>query len=140
MKLEQQHLTIETPGRGMLEITDRVAATIRDSGIRTGLCQVFCRHTSASLTLTENADPSVRRDMERYMATAAPDGDPAHEHAMEGPDDMSAHIRTVLTDAGVTIPVSDGRPVLGTWQGVFLWEHRTRPHSRRLTVTVLGED
>ncbi len=140
MKLEQQHWTLDTPGRGMVEITDRVVTAVRDSGIRTGLCQVFCQHTSASLTITENADPSVRRDMERYMAAAAPDGDPAHEHAMEGPDDMSAHIRTVLTDAGVTLPVSDGRPVLGTWQGVFLWEHRTRAHSRRLTLTVWGTE
>jgi secondary thiamine-phosphate synthase enzyme len=137
--LHQQRLTIATPGRGTTEVSDRVAAIIRDSGVRTGLCHVFGHHTSASLMLCENADPTVRADLERFMARIAPDGDPAFRHHSEGPDDMPAHVRTVLTQTGLSIPVADGRAALGTWQGLYLWEHRQGPHQRQLTVTVVGE-
>jgi secondary thiamine-phosphate synthase enzyme len=130
---------IETRGRGTCDITREVAEQVAKSGVETGLCHVFIHHTSASLMLCENADPSVRRDLESFMARLAPDGDPAYEHDAEGPDDMPAHIRSVLTQMGLTLPVTQGRPGLGTWQGVYLWEHRTRGHRRRVTVTVQGE-
>jgi secondary thiamine-phosphate synthase enzyme len=103
-----------------------------------GICHVFLRHTSASLLVTENADPDVRRDLENFISRMAPDGDPAYLHSMEGPDDMPAHIRSVLTCTELTLPVRDGQLALGTWQGVYLWEHRTRPHRRRLDVTIIG--
>lgn len=134
----RQTFTVETPGRGTTELTDRLQASVRASGVGEGLCHVFVHHTSASLMLCENADPSVRRDLETFMARVAPDGDPAWEHDAEGPDDMPAHIRSVLTQTGLTLPVAGGRLDLGTWQGVYLWEHRHRPHRRRVTVTVTG--
>ena len=96
-------------------------------------------HTSASLMLTENADPDVRRDLEAFMARTVPDDDPLYRHTLEGPDDMSAHVRSVLTQSGLSVPVADGRCLLGTWQGIYLWEHRTMGHTRRVTVTVIGE-
>ena len=136
--IKQQSLTIETRGRGTVDITRDVADCVGAAGVTAGLCHVFVHHTSASLMLCENADPSVRRDLEAFMARLAPDGDPAYEHDAEGPDDMPAHIRSVLTQTGLSVPVIDGRPGLGTWQGVYLWEHRTRPHRRRVTVTVQG--
>ena len=108
------------------------------SAVRSGICHVFLRHTSASLLITENADPDVRRDLEAFISKLAPDGDPAYLHAMEGPDDMPAHIRSVLTASELTIPVRAGRLALGTWQGAYLWEHRLRPHRRRIDVTVIG--
>jgi len=126
-------------GRGSYELTDQVQQRVRESGIRTGLCHVFVHHTSASLVLCENADPSVRRDLDTFMARLAPDGDPLYEHSDEGADDMPAHIRTVLTHSEMTIPVSNGRAALGTWQGVYLWEHRHHPHTRQITVTVYGD-
>ena len=132
----QQHLTVETRGRGTYEITREVARATAASGVSTGLCHVFVHHTSASLILCENADPAVRRDLETFMANVVEDGDPRFEHADEGADDMAAHIRSVLTGMGLTLPVSGGRLALGTWQGVFLWEHRYRPHRRQVTVTV----
>lgn len=134
----RQTFTVETAGRGTTEITARLQAMVEGSGLEEGLCHVFVHHTSASLMLCENADPSVRRDLETFMGRIAPDGDPAWEHDAEGPDDMPAHIRSVLTQTGLTLPVADGRLDLGTWQGVYLWEHRHRPHRRRLTVTVQG--
>jgi secondary thiamine-phosphate synthase enzyme len=100
---------------------------------------VFTHHTSASLIISENADPSVRRDLERFMSRIVPDGDPSFEHDAEGPDDMPAHIRAVLTTTGLSVPISAGRLALGTWQGVYLWEHRHRPHRRQITITVMGE-
>ena len=109
------------------------------SGITNGLCHVFVHHTSASLMFCENADPSVRRDLETFMSRIAPDGDPVYEHASEGPDDMPAHIRSVLTQTEITLPVENGRPNLGTWQGLYLWEHRHQPHRRKITVTVVGD-
>lgn len=135
----QKQLSVQTNGRGTIEITDQVEGIVREAGIKTGLCQVFIHHTSASLMLCENADPSVRRDLEAFMARLAPDGDPLFEHTTEGPDDMPAHVRTVLTHTGLTIPVTHGRCGLGTWQGVYLWEHRRHGHWRRLTVTITGE-
>ena len=135
----QQQLTFDTSGRGTREITAEVQRQVTDSGIQTGLCHLFCQHTSASLILSENADPGVRRDLERFMARLAPDGDPLFEHDQEGPDDMPAHIRTILTDAALTLPITAGRCALGTWQGIYLWEHRSRPHRRHITVTLHGE-
>ena len=138
MRLEQTSFTVDTRGRGTLEISERIERAIAESHIQTGLCHVFIHHTSASLMLCENADPTVRRDLETFMARLAPDGDPAFAHQDEGPDDMPAHIRTVLTQTGLSIPVTGGRSGLGTWQGVYVWEHRTDPHRRRITVTVHG--
>lgn len=125
-------------GRGTYDITDRVAAVVRRSGADAGLCHVFIHHTSASLVLCENADPMVRRDLEAFMRRLVPDGDPLYDHTAEGPDDMPAHVRAILTKMDLTLPVSGGRPALGTWQGIYLWEHRTHPHRRKVTVTVQG--
>ena len=111
---------------------------MRESGVGDGLGHVFIRHTIASLLITENADPDVRRDLEHFISRLVPDGDPSHRHAMEGPDDMPAHIRSVLTASELTLPVRGGQLGLGTWQGAYLWEHRYRPHRRRLEVSVLG--
>jgi secondary thiamine-phosphate synthase enzyme len=133
----QAILQFETRGRGSRDITREVAAVVAEAGIACGLVQVFVRHTSCSLTITENADPDVRRDLETVLARLVPDGDPAYRHDDEGPDDMAAHVRTVLTDTAVTVPVGGGRMLLGTWQGIYLWEHRTAPHRRTVVVTVL---
>jgi secondary thiamine-phosphate synthase enzyme len=138
MKFYQEQLQFNTRGRGSYEITREVASIIADAGISTGLCHVFCHHTSASLTLCENADPTVRQDLESFLARLVPDGDPLFRHTMEGADDMPAHIRAILTNMDLTIPVTDGRSALGTWQGIYLLEHRTHPHNRRVTVTVQG--
>ena len=137
--IEQQTLEFRTPGRGTTDITAEVARAVAASGIRKGLCTVFLQHTSASLILCENADPAVRRDLETILARLAPDGDTAYVHDTEGPDDMAAHARSVLTTNAVALPVSEGRLALGTWQGVYLWEHRTAPHGRRVIVTIMGE-
>jgi secondary thiamine-phosphate synthase enzyme len=137
--LHQIEFEVATRGRGTSDLTERVNAAVRDSGIRSGLCHVFIRHTSASLMLCENADPAVLHDLETFMSRLAPDGDPAFTHTAEGPDDMSAHVRSVLTHSDLNLPVREGRCDLGTWQGVFLWEHRQRPHRRSITVTVIGE-
>lgn len=134
----QEILSIRTPGRGMADITAEVAATVARSGIGTGIAHVFVRHTSCSLLITENADPDVRRDLETLARRWAPDGDPAYRHDLEGDDDMAAHARSVLTDVALTVPVGHGRLLLGTWQGIYLWEHRTRGHGREVVVTVLG--
>lgn len=135
----QQGLDLSTRGRGFTEITDRLQAVVAQAGIRTGLANVFVHHTSASLLITENADPAVRRDLERFLARLVPDGDPLFEHDAEGPDDMPAHVRAMLTRESLMIPVVAGRLGLGTWQGIYLYEHRMAPHRRRLTVTVVGE-
>src|SRR4051794_13653874 len=136
----RQHLTVETRGRGTQEITRQVQQVVEHSRVVEGLCHVFIHHTSASLIVCENADPTVRRDLESYAAQLAPDGDPSYVHDSEGPDDMSAHIRSVLTLTSLTIPISGGRCNLGTWQGIFVWEHRTSPHRRRVTLTVFGDE
>lgn len=128
-----------TRGRGTIEITDQVEKIVEESGVGLGLCHLFVHHTSASLIVCENADATVRRDLERFAARLVPDGDPDFIHTAEGPDDMSAHIRSILTQVSLTIPVDAGRCLLGTWQGVFLWEHRTVLHHRQITVTVVGE-
>lgn len=134
----QAILEFSTPGRGTRDITAAVEKAVSESGVQTGLAHVFVQHTSCSLTITENADPDVRRDLETLLARLAPDGDPAYRHDLEGPDDMAAHARSVLTDSGLTIPVGAGRLLLGTWQGIYLWEHRTEGQLRRVVVTVLG--
>ncbi len=134
----QTILEFSTSGRGTRDITGDVAAVVAASSLQCGLVHVFVQHTSCSLLLTENADGDVRRDLETIISRLAPDGDPAYRHDAEGPDDMSAHGRTMLTDTALTIPVGAGRMLLGTWQGIYLWEHRTAPHRRRVVVTVLG--
>lgn len=134
----QSILTFSTAGRGTRDITDDVAAVVAAARIDCGLAHVFVQHTSCSLLLTENADPDVRRDLETIVARLAPDGDPAYRHDAEGPDDMSAHGRSMLTATGLSVPVGGGRLLLGTWQGIYLWEHRTAPHRRKVVVTVLG--
>lgn len=137
--IDQQTLSFRTRGRGTTEISAEVQRIVAASGIRTGLCTVFLQHTSASLVLCENADPDVRRDLETLLARLAPDGDPAWVHDTEGPDDMAAHARSILTSNSLSIPVADGRLALGTWQGLYLYEHRTAPHTRSAVVTVIGE-
>lgn len=132
----QQELIVETRGRGSYEITEQVTKAVEAARIGNGLCHVFVRHTSASLMLCENADPDVRRDLETFMGDLVPDGDRRFVHRAEGPDDMPAHVRSVLTQSDLTIPVSHGRLGLGTWQGIYLWEHRTQAHRRRVLVTV----
>jgi len=136
--MHQQTLTFRTPGRGTTDVTAEVERAVRASGVRTGLCHLFLQHTSASLILCENAAPAVRRDLETIFERLAPDGDPAYRHDDEGPDDMAAHARTVMTSSSLQIPVAEGRLALGTWQGIYLWEHRRAPHTRSLVVTVLG--
>lgn len=128
----------ETPGRGTVDITRRAQAAVARAGVDEGLCTVFTHHTSCSLILCENADPAVRRDLEAWAARIAPDGDPTWEHSSEGPDDMSAHIRSIITQPSISIPIRGGRLDLGTWQGLYLWEHRARPHTRRLVVHISG--
>ncbi len=137
--ISQQEIRISTRGRGTYELSTAIQQAVRESGVRTGICHVFIRHTSASLMLCENADPAVLRDMETWMSAAVTDGDPAFEHSAEGPDDMPAHVRSVLTQSDLNLPVSNGRCALGTWQGVFLWEHRYRPHDRRVLLTIYGD-
>ena len=138
MRHHAERFRVETPGRSTQDITLQVRAIIDRSGVREGLCNVFVHHTSASLILCENADPQVRRDLEAFAARLVPDGDPLFEHTDEGPDDMPAHIRTILTQSSLNIPVAKGRAALGTWQGLYLWEHRTAPHTRSITVSVQG--
>ncbi len=135
----QDSFIIATSGRGTVEVTAKVNSIVQGSGIDTGICNVFIHHTSASLILCENADPSVRVDLESWMGRQVKDGDPMFIHTAEGEDDMSAHIRSILTDSAVTLPVSEGQCLLGTWQGIYLWEHRYQGHQRRLTVTIYGE-
>lgn len=139
VRLDQTTLELHSRGRGSYDITDEVAACVSSAGVVTGLCQVFLQHTSASLMLCENADPQVRTDLETFMADLAPDGDRRLRHRTEGPDDMPAHIRAILTGASVQVPVARGRLALGTWQGIYLWEHRTGAYRRRAVVTVWGE-
>lgn len=131
-------LEISTTGRGTYDITKEVQEHIAGIGASEGLCTLFIHHTSASLIVCENADPSVRSDLERFFAKQVPDGDPMYEHDMEGPDDMPAHIRSILTQSSLSIPIRQGRCDLGTWQGLYLWEHRTAPHKRRITLSVIS--
>lgn len=135
----QQTLSFTSDGRSTRNISHEVNTIVAESGIQAGTCHVFVQHTSASLMICENADPDVRRDLETYMQHIVPDGDPMFLHQDEGPDDMSAHIRTVLTNPDLTVPVSNAQCALGIWQGIYLWEHRTQRHQRRIIVTVQGE-
>ena len=135
----QHQLAVSTRGRGFYEVTDEVAAHLRDSKLQVGQVTLHLQHTSASLVIQENADPEVRLDFERFFSRLVPDGDRLFEHTAEGDDDMPAHIRTALTAVNLTIPFSGGQMVLGTWQGIYLWEHRTAPHRRRIVLHLLGE-
>lgn len=138
----EQHfatLSFTTRGRGLLDITERVREAVAASGLRKGLATLFLRHTSASLLIQENADPAVQDDLERFFARLVPDGDSLFRHRADGPDDMPAHVRTALTAVQLAIPLLDGALVLGTWQGVYLWEHRRKGHRREVVVHVLGE-
>ncbi|MCK4710020.1 MAG: secondary thiamine-phosphate synthase enzyme YjbQ [Gammaproteobacteria bacterium] len=139
MPTYQQTITINTLGRDTYNITRNVEKIIKTSGIKTGLCNIFIKHTSASLIISENADPDVRHDLENFMEKIAPDGDRTYAHQDEGPDDMPAHIRTVLTQTAISIPVVNSQAGLGTWQGIYCWEHRTHPHQRSLIITVTGD-
>jgi secondary thiamine-phosphate synthase enzyme len=138
MSAKSRTFTVRTRGRGTTEVTRDVQDAVAATGISEGLCTVFIHHTSASLIVTENADPDVRRDLDAFLSRLVPDGDSLYLHTLEGPDDMPAHVRSVLTQTSLSIPVSAGRCALGTWQGVFVWEHRHRGHQRRITVTVVG--
>jgi secondary thiamine-phosphate synthase enzyme len=139
--MRQAHttLTIATAGRGLVEITAEAGAFVAASGMQDGLLTAFCRHTSASLLIQENADPDVRHDLDMFFAKLSPDGQPGWRHENEGPDDMSAHIRSALTQTSIGVPLVGGRLALGTWQGIFLWEHRTRPHRREVVLQLLGD-
>ena len=132
-------LEIPTRGRGFTDLTGDIARWVRDGGVADGLLAVHIQHTSASLLVTENADPEVLRDLERYIARLVPDGDPLFRHVDEGDDDMAAHVRSALTATSVSLPVRGRALALGTWQGVFLWEHRLRPHRRRVLLTLMGD-
>jgi secondary thiamine-phosphate synthase enzyme len=132
----QETIRQQTQGRGTYDITAQVRAAVRNAAIQTGLCHLFLQHTSASLIICENADPSVRSDLERFILRLVPDGDPIYDHVLEGPDDMPAHVRAILTKMEMTLPVSNGDCALGTWQGVYLYEHRYHPHERRVIVTI----
>jgi len=134
----QETFQVRTRGRGMVDITREVAEVARRGDAVTGIAHVFVRHTSCAVLITENADPDVRRDLETLARRWAPDGDAAYRHDAEGDDDMAAHARSVLTGVSVTVPVADGELLLGTWQGIYLWEHRTRAHVREVVVTVIG--
>jgi secondary thiamine-phosphate synthase enzyme len=129
-------IVVDTRGRGLVEVTDRVTGVVRDAELHEGLCTVFVRHTSASLVIQENADPSAARDLERFLERLAPEDDTLWTHTAEGPDDMPSHVKSALTATSLGIPVVDGRLALGTWQGIYLWEHRRRPHRRTLVVHV----
>jgi secondary thiamine-phosphate synthase enzyme len=139
MRQQIFELTVETRGRGFYEVTEAVEERVRQANIETGLATLHLQHTSASLLIQENADPEVRRDLERLFSRLAPDGDPLFRHVAEGEDDMPAHVRTALTSVNLSIPVARRSLALGTWQGIYLWEHRARSHRRLLIVHVLGE-
>jgi secondary thiamine-phosphate synthase enzyme len=131
-----EQITIETPGQGLHDITDRVVSLIRNTGCPQGLCTVFVTHTSASLTIQENADPSARRDLENWLNRLVPENDALYTHTTEGADDMPAHIKAILTSTSLSIPIINGRLGLGTWQAIYLWEHRRKGHRRQLLVHV----
>lgn len=138
MRQRSEVLAVATR-RGLTEITDAATRVVRDSGVREGLCTLFVRHTSASLVIQENADPSVRRDLEAFLSRLVPDGDPAYTHVDEGEDDMSAHVKSALLRTSEQVPVRDGELVLGTWQGIYVWEHRHGSRRRQVVVHVAGE-
>ena len=137
--IHQETITVSTRGRGTYDLSTDVQRIVAAAGLTTGICHLFIRHTSASLMLCENADPAVRHDLETFMSHNVPDGDPMFTHTAEGPDDMPAHVRSVLTQSDLNLPISAGACALGTWQGIYLWEHRRAPHTRRIVVTLNGE-
>jgi secondary thiamine-phosphate synthase enzyme len=139
LRNESAILRIRTPGRGLLEITDRVAAWLQPRAVNTGLLTIFCRHTSASLLIQENAAREVRSDLEAFFESLAPEDPGRYAHDDEGPDDMPAHLRTALTGVHLSVPIVDGRWALGTWQGIYLFEHRALPHQREVALHLLGE-
>ena len=139
MRQAQTRLSVATPGRGLVEITHRVSGWVGETGLRSGLLTVFIRHTSASLLIQENADPEVQRDLERFFARLVPDGDRLFEHCAEGPDDMPAHVRSALTQTQLSVPLTDGRLALGTWQGIYVYEQRTHAHRREVVLHLIGE-
>jgi len=139
VKQHQVWVEVRTAGKGFFEITGRVRQAVREAKITTGLCHVYCTHTSCSLVIQENADPTARRDMESWLDRIAPENDPDYTHTLEGPDDMPSHLRAMVTQTCETVPVADGAPTFGRWQGLYLCEHRARPHTRRLLVHVVGE-
>lgn len=135
----QEELSVSTSGRGTYDLSADIQRVVASSGVTTGYCQVFIKHTSASLMLCENADPAVMNDLETFMQRQAPDGDPMFTHTAEGPDDMPAHVRSILTQSDLNVPVTKGRCALGTWQGIYLWEHRFAPHQRKIVLTINGK-
>lgn len=137
--VKQYKINLITPGRRLINITDEVTQLVAQSDVTTGLCHIFLHHTSASIILCENADALVQRDLEAFMLRLIPDGDALYQHTDEGPDDMPSHVRTVLTQSFLVVPITDKQLALGTWQGIYLWEHRVRSHHRKLTVTIQGE-
>jgi len=139
MRQASTELSIETPGRSLVEVTGEVTAWVRSTGMAQGLLTVFCRHTSASLLIQENADPDVRRDLIAWFDRLAPESDTLYVHNDEGPDDMPAHLKTAVTQVQLSIPVAGGRPALGTWQGIYLFEHRRAPHRRKLALHLIGD-
>ena len=139
MRQATEVLQVRTGGPGLVEITEAVSAWTRRQAMGTGLLTLFCRHTSASLLIQENADPDVQRDLQTYFSTIAPEDSRRYRHDAEGPDDMPAHIRSALTQTSLSIPVAAGRPVLGTWQGIYLFEHRSAPHRREVVLHVIGD-
>lgn len=138
MRQAQKEISVATSGQGLYEISDAARAFTAASGIATGQLTAYCRHTSASLVIQENADPDVQRDLLAFFRRLVPEGDPLFVHTVEGPDDMPAHVRSALTQTSLTIPVTAGRLALGTWQGLYLFEHRTRPHARKVVLHVIG--
>ena len=139
MRQQLSRVTVRTGGRGFYDITARVQEQVKAASVRTGLCTLHLQHTSASLVIQENADPDVRRDFERFFARLVPDGDALFSHTLEGEDDMPAHIRTALTTVNLSVPVEQAALTLGTWQGIYVWEHRLEPHQRVVVVHVIGE-
>ena len=139
MQVATERVVVHTDGQGLTEVTTQVVDIVRGSSISEGLCTVFIQHTSASLVIQENADPSARRDLEYFLNKLVPENDPGFTHTAEGPDDMPSHIKAALTQTALSIPITKGRLVLGTWQGIYLWEHRKEPHVRRIVVSLIGD-
>ena len=137
--MQQNILSVQTSGRGFVNITEEVRVAVSKTNIITGLCHLFIHHTSASLVIAENSDPQVREDLEQFMQKITPDGDPIYKHLDEGKDDMPSHTRTLLTETSLMVPITAGKLALGTWQGIFLWEHRLAAHTRKITLTILGD-
>ena len=138
MEVRHHHITVSTHGQGTYEVTEQIAAALRETKLKDGMVHVFCRHTSCSLVIMENADPSARQDLHYFFDKLVPDDDPNYTHTLEGPDDMTSHIKMALTRTTESVPFERGKLLLGTWQGLFLWEHRDAAHQRQLVISVLG--